>query len=246
MYIFLNRCGFRLPSKWCGTSRGTGPHLDLNPLSPFSSSSFASSVDCLTSGTQESITPLLFWQPIQAFVAVTDNTELNRGGFCSIPGFHLKCFDFFRAIAEEEIGSRQSKTDGNGGPCRSKLPLSLKRGNAFEISWTDFPDLLEKVEHIPVKAGSMLFFDWRMLHGNEDTNDSDTVREVCYIGHLPDVPVNRAYVEAQLKWWKQGIHPPYMSKKFSQIEQEKVLKGTYSFTDLGKKLMGLSSWEMTT
>ncbi|EFA86131.1 hypothetical protein PPL_00691 [Heterostelium album PN500] len=56
--------------------KGTGTHLDCNPFHLFRGERISKE-----SNTVELI-PLRFWQPIQAFVALSDTVEPGNGGFC--------------------------------------------------------------------------------------------------------------------------------------------------------------------
>eukprot|EP01133_Synstelium_polycarpum_P019093 gene19093-22866_t len=96
MYMFVNRVGFRIPTIAAVVSpgantvqRGTGVHLDCNPFHLFKGTR-------KTSDGKEEEAPLRFWQPIQAFVSLTDSPNENEGGFWCVPGFHRKCVSHFR------------------------------------------------------------------------------------------------------------------------------------------------------
>lgn len=82
-------------------------------------------------------------------------------------------------------------------------------------------DIIERIKHIPVRAGSAVFWDDKIPHGNSYRNDlthingdtaavpdfADTLeisgaRAVVYCSFLPDVDVNRNFVLRQLDDWK--------------------------------------------
>jgi hypothetical protein len=80
-------------------------------------------------------------------------------------------------------------------------------------------DIMDRITHIPVRAGSAVFWDNRIPHGNSyrndpiPTRDDDDVahsanalggsgaRAVVYCSFLPDVEVNRRFASRQLVDW---------------------------------------------
>lgn len=226
MFSFVNKCCYRIPSKFFNTlelkqmDRGTGAHLDLNPFDPFSSNLYDS-----PDGAQRA-RPLTFWQPIQGLVAVSDNRSENCGGFCTIPGFHLECFAYFHRKRSE--WKEEERT--------------LKRLNQIHLDEKYTPEIMSRFKHIPLEKGDYLLWDWRMPHLTESQNLSDDVREVIYVAHLPDVELNRKYaIEKQLGWYRSGTHPSYMSKKHRELESTPTYR-PFAHSSLGRKLMGIDSW----
>jgi hypothetical protein len=90
---------------------------------------------------------------------------------------------------------------------------------------------MERVTHIPVRAGSAVFWDNRIPHGNSYRNDPPThtgeggggcgddvahsanalgesgARAVVYCSFLPDVEVNRMFASRQLEDWMMRRAP---------------------------------------
>jgi hypothetical protein len=66
---------------------------------------------------------------------------------------------------------------------------------------------LSKIQHIAVRAGSVVFWDNRIPHANAYRHDGDEPRVVAYCSFLPNVPVNRQYAHQQLARWKRGLNP---------------------------------------
>ncbi|PRP86525.1 hypothetical protein PROFUN_05307 [Planoprotostelium fungivorum] len=195
MYCFLNRCCYRAPSKDNAPQRDTGVHLDLNPYDPFQLNE---------AGTSQ----LMFWQPIQGMLAVTDSLQRGSGGF----------------------------TDHTDVKQEAPKDLSLKRGNATDLN-DRFPP--EKMEFVPLKEGDFLFWDWRLPHSSEAEN-REGFRQVLYVGHLPDVQLNRDFIERQKTILETGRHHNFMSKKFIDIEVDGYKP--FEWSPLGKNLMGLQPW----
>lgn len=229
MFSFVNKCCYRIPSKHFTTpdlkqlDRGTGAHIDLNPFDPFSSNVSDSS----SGDDARHVKPLKFWQPIQGLVAVSENRSPNTGGFCTIPGFHLECFEYFHRKRKE--WQEEERT--------------LKRLNQIHLDEKHTPELMNRFTHVPLERGDYLLWDWRMPHLTETQNLSDEVREVVYVAHLPDVELNRRYtIEKQLPWYRSGSHPSYMSKKHRELESTASYR-PFAHSILGRKLMGIDSWK---
>jgi len=142
-----------------------------------------------------------------------------------------------------------------------------------------------------MKAGSVVFWDNRIPHGNayrndatpdnnaansdssiaHGTNDGDDelittdilgqsgARAVVYCSFLPDIPVNRIFVQSQLEDWKAKRAPRVGDRWIRQDEAESDrdvavsaegtigtnLNGQESrqLSELGKRLIGLAEWE---
>ncbi|EGG23964.1 hypothetical protein DFA_06102 [Cavenderia fasciculata] len=229
MYMFVNRCSFRIPTIGHETiqkpldqliQRGTGTHMDCNPYHLFSGE--------IRNGEtgQMQPSPLRFWQPIQAFISLTDTINPDEGGFWCLPSFHTKCVSHFNSTKLQQ-------------PSWIDKPL-LKRGNAFDMDESEYGSMIGQMKFIPIKRGDILFFDWRTPHHNDARHVGNSIREVVYSAHLPKVSVNETYAAKQLNWYLSGAHPSYVSKAFSKLEMD-----NYSpppLTPLGEKLISLQPW----
>ena len=203
VFMYCDRVGYRLPDALninTATATATGskkkrkiqrsltPHLDCCPQT--------------FHGEKESK-----WRPIQGLVALTDTLVKNEGGFECIPGFH-KEFDSWvenrgvnvnvNAVDADSGGdlnlNLNQSIDPSEAPCVGEFtplrPGSLTANNNDQA-------LLNRMQHIPLKAGDFLLWDNRLPHANAFRNDSPNVREVVYVSYLPDVEVNRAYASEQ-------------------------------------------------
>mmetsp|Transcript_19502 Transcript_19502/g.40823 ORF Transcript_19502/g.40823 Transcript_19502/m.40823 type:complete len:444 (-) Transcript_19502:132-1463(-) len=157
------------------------------------------------------------WRPIQSFVSLTDNLHPNTGGFEAVPGFHR---EFHTWVDNKRLHATQSEfneAQPHARPCV---------GEYTHLSPSHDRLLLQKIQHIPVKAGSVVFWDNRIPHGNSYRNDpvlgdvlgsecSSSISEllgtgsraVVYCSFLPDVDLNRRFVKSQLQDWRLGRHP---------------------------------------
>ncbi|KAF2074804.1 hypothetical protein CYY_003907 [Polysphondylium violaceum] len=209
MFMFINRCCFRVPHSIqqedkIKHQKGTGSHLDCNPYHLFRG-------EKLIDGTVKQI-PLRFWQPIQAFVNLTDTFTMNQGGFWTIPGFHKQCVEYFRDKFPQKVSSPTTTT--------TEIISTLKRGNAFDFDDHLYKELIDKFQFIPMKRGDVLFWDWRMPHHNDKYHLGPLIREVVYAAHLPDVSVNQLYAKQQQQWYETGSHPSYVAKQFADLEKK--------------------------
>ena len=104
-------------------------------------------------------------------------------------------------------------------------------------------DILDQVKHVPVRAGSAVFWDNRIPHANSYRHCGDVPRCVVYCSFLPDVPINREYVQYQLRNWRSGKCP---TDRWIEADSSDATNGDVSadatFTALGRRLMGLDEW----
>lgn len=163
------------------------------------------------------------WKPIQSFIALTDTIHPNQGGFECCPGLHAR----FQRWAEFRLPSAKNPTDSP--PCV---------GAFSPIRPAEDRDIILLFEHIPCRAGDLVCWDNRIPHSNARLNLMNEAREVVYLGFLPDININRAYIEKQYNDYHAGINPTdqwVASKRRSD-------RCMYDFSDLGKKMMGIKPW----
>jgi ectoine hydroxylase-related dioxygenase (phytanoyl-CoA dioxygenase family) len=111
-------------------------------------------------------------------------------------------------------------------------------GQFTPIRMVEDRDIIDRFEHIPCNAGDLVCWDYRIPHANSFKNNTPHTREAVYIGLLPDIELNRSYVENQLERFKRGLVPSdqWHSHKKSQ-------NCDYIFSTLGRKLMSIDPWE---
>ena len=212
---------------------------------------------------------------------MTDNLEPNTGGFEAVPGFHREFHSWVQngrqsnghslwEMNNEELPQSQSSTHPQ--PCV---------GEYTHLSPSHDRGIMQRVQHIPVKAGSVVFWDNRIPHGNAYRNDlcagdNNIIEESCgdvhpisnalgqsgaravvYCSFLPDVPVNRTFVQQQLEYWK-GRRPPRVGdrwirqddgKEYGSEDEIGNVRGSgadqaqaENLSVLGKRLIGLQEW----
>ncbi|KAL7491398.1 hypothetical protein ACHAWT_000762 [Skeletonema menzelii] len=274
-YMYIDRIGFRLPSKLAESigerqlsnneaatnatpinARGTNkqkkkkksraiqrsltPHFDLCPE------------------TYQDATNKNKWRPIQCFVSLTDNLLPNTGGFECCKGFHREFHSWVQR------GRRLSSSDDDKIAEGEDIPPMKQQPCIGEYTHVHDRELMRRVQHIPVKAGSVVFWDNRLPHGNSYRNDNSYdqttissssapleacgARAVVYCSFLPDVAINRSFVERQLIDWKLGRAPRVGDRWIKQDDEEEDdgnLRDDEmepNLSDLGRKLIGLEKW----
>ncbi len=93
----------------------------------------------------------------------------------------------------------------NGGGDRSRQPPTYV-GDFTAIRPQEDANVLSRFEHIPVTAGSALFWGQRIPHANAQCNTSNDCRLVVYGGFLPrGVAINEEYAHEQRRQLSMGI-----------------------------------------
>jgi hypothetical protein len=108
-------------------------------------------------------------------------------------------------------------------------------------------DIMDRIEHIPVRTGSAVFWDNRIPHANAYRHDGSIPRSVVYCSFLPDLPINRNYVTQQLENWKQGQRPTDQwinpDDNDGQSEPTDNLQEKFdALTPLGRRLLAIDPW----
>lgn len=220
-FMYIDRVCFRLPdvilnifgkSKKTRLQRSLYPHLDCCPHRMFSSDKEHPK-----------------WRPIQAFIALTDTLHTEMGGFEACCGFHRR-FDEWAATRRSSVAVVDGSEHSVPPPCV---------GDFTPIRPKDDQEILDAMSHIPCRAGDMVCWDYRIPHGNSRRNESESSREVLYIGFLPPVPTNQLYAREQLRRMRTGLLPGDQWHS-SSVKRE----CGYSFSRLGRLLMGIDDdWE---
>ena len=232
-YSYIDRIGYRLPSALAETlgkehykgkkrklpiQRGLTPHLDCCP------------------DTYDESTNKTKWRPIQCFVSLTENLEADTGGFEAVRGFHRG----FRAWTETRPPSIIEK----GGERISRPAPCV--GEYTHIRPAEDSLVMKQVQHVSVRAGSVVFWDNRIPHANAYRHNGTEPRAVVYCSFLPDVAVNQGYVQDQLVKWKmrqsptdQWVHPNVERDKNSASLDDLLPH----LSRLQRQLLGIDAWE---
>ena len=251
-YLYMDRIGYRLPTS---VSEGLGAFLHST-----SSRDVVGKKKKKAMALQRSLTPHLDccpeglyhkdsnkWRPIQCMISLTDSLQPNMGGFEAARGFHRK----FDKWAHERVLPVPGSNDE-----RDKAP-SLCVGEYTHIRPKEDRYVMDQVSHVPVAAGSAVFWDNRIPHANSYRHDGETPRAVVYCSFLPNVPLNQVYIKTQLQDFLQR-RPPTGSDQWrgSQLETSNNFEDgvsdiggeddknelSHEFSPLGRKLMGLDPW----
>jgi hypothetical protein len=154
-YLYIDRVGYRLPTD-------LAEKLGANDTDP-SINNAVSSKKRKSLAIQRSLTPHLDccpetffsivgkkkWRPIQCFVSLVDTTEPNQGGFEAAKGFHL--------LFDEWAKKRQPTASTVDNIAKSTLCV----GEYTHIRPKEDELVMKMIQHIPVKAGSAVFWDER-------------------------------------------------------------------------------------
>lgn len=253
-YAYIDRIGFRLPTglsqqlgaelenaaagtrskkkKVVPIQRSLTPHLDCCPENLYKE-------DADNSNNLKKSK----WRPIQCFVSLTDNLEASTGGFEAAKGFH-RDFDAWAASREP---TKITRKFGSGGQPETVSFSAPCVGEYTHMRPKEDKGVMDRVEHIPVRAGSAVFWDNRIPHANAYRHDGSIPRSVVYCSFLPDLPINRQYATQQLENWKQGQRPTDQwinpDDNDRQSEPTDDLQEKFdALTPLGRHLLAIDPW----
>jgi hypothetical protein len=247
-YSYFDRVGYRLPTllaeqlgaqllegstvptkkkkKVPAIQRSLTPHLDCCPETFYKD--------------DDGGNPKSKWRPIQCFVSLTDNLQADTGGFEAARGFHRT----FAAWATDRVPT--SVTHKSNGSLETISFPAPCLGEYTHMRPKEDRDVMERVQHIPVKAGSAVFWDNRIPHANAYRHDGKIPRCVVYCSFLPDVSMNRRYAANQLENWMQGWQPT--DQWINRIEDDPCelvedLSAKFgALTPLGRRLLSIDPW----
>lgn len=233
-YLYIDRICYRLPSssaeklgekingyrkkKARSIQRSLTPHLDCCPDTYYQHATK--------------------WRPIQCFVSLTDNLQANTGGFEAAKGFHHH-FEEWAKKRQPTVAFKKEL----GTTTQIEIPPACV-GEYTHIRPKEDREVMERVCHIPVSARSAVFWDNRIPHANAYRHDGSTPRSVVYCSFLPDVALNRQYINNQLQTFlaKRPVTDQWNHIGDSKIDRDKGDDSRYKFSSLGRKLMGIDSW----
>jgi Phytanoyl-CoA dioxygenase (PhyH) len=152
-------------------------------------------------------------QRVQGIVALTD-TEPELGGFqCAPELFHR--FDDWRV----------------GQPAdRDPIRPAIDR--------TEFP-----VVRPTLAAGDLLIFNGMLAHGVGPNRSADRVRAVQYLAMMPALESHQELRRSRVESWRDLSTPTWNGTLLGDaIKHESLRYPTATLTELGEKLLGLTSW----
>jgi hypothetical protein len=125
------------------------------------------------------------WRPIQAFVTLTDHWGGATGGLQVVPGFHRDAGFFARGAEIKE-----------------------SPGEFFRMGDHAYDRLRKSLVTVQAPKGSLVCWDNRLPHATCARLEGADSREVVFVGFLPDITINRQYVEKQCQCLLRGLSPP--------------------------------------
>jgi hypothetical protein len=252
-FAYIDRIGFRLPTglaQQLGAeleNDGDGTQKKKKKVTPIQRS-LTPHLDCCPENlykedANSNNNPKSKWRPIQCFVSLTDNLEANTGGFEAAKGFH-RCFDAWAAGREPTNITRKSSSGGQPETVSFPAPCV---GEYTHMRPKEDRDVFDRIEHIPVRAGSAVFWDNRIPHANAYRHDGNIPRCAVYCSFLPDLPINRKYATDQLENWKEGRRPTDQwinpDGNDDQSEPTDNLQEKFdALTPLGRQLLAIDPW----
>jgi len=99
-----------------------------------------------------------------------------------------------------------------------------------------------EVKPIPGKAGDLLIWHWLLAHGN-GRNVADRPRLAQYISMSPAREDNEEYRQDRIRKWQERLSPDGRAFPGDPRGLEQMHGKTAELTPLGRKLLGVDSWE---
>ena len=152
-------------------------------------------------------------QNVQGVIALSDQTDLNTGGFQCVPWLYQN-YDTWKKTQPEDR-------------------------NRFQPDIKDFED---KIEKVALEAGDLLIFNSLLAHGIRPNLSKDKVRIAQYISMMPAEEDNEALKTWRVNSWKNRIAPegyafPGDPRNWEQTKYKQAV-----LNPLGEKLLGLKKW----
>lgn len=96
---------------------------------------------------------------------------------------------------------------------------------------------------VPMKAGDLMIFNSLLAHGIRPNTSEDKVRMAQYISMTPAAEDNTELREKRVQSWKERRAPEGFAFPGDPREWERTRYETAALTPLGRKLLGLDSWD---
>ena len=153
-------------------------------------------------------------QNVQGVIALSDQTDLDMGGFQCIPWL-FQNYDTW------------------------KLTQAQNR-NRFQ---PDITGLEDKIEKVAMEAGDLLIFNSLLPHGIRPNRSNNKVRIAQYISMMPAEEDNAVLKAWRINSWKNRVAPEGYAFPGDPRKWEQTKYSTASLSSLGEKLLGLNSWD---
>ena len=153
-------------------------------------------------------------QNVQGVIALSDQTDLDMGGFQCIPWL-FQNYDTW------------------------KLTQAQDR-NHFQ---PDITGLEDKIEKVAMEAGDLLIFNSLLPHGIRPNRSNNKVRIAQYISMMPAEEDNAALKAWRMNSWKNRVAPEGYAFPGDPRKWEQTKYSTAALSPLGEKLLGINSWD---
>ena len=153
-------------------------------------------------------------QNVQGVLSLADQTDENMGGFQCIPWL-FRNYDQWKLTQPEER-------------------------NKFQ---PDMAELEDKLIKVPLEKGDLLIFNSMEPHGIRPNLTNDKVRIAQYISMMPAQEKDDTLKNWRINSWKNRIAPEGYAFPGDPRNWEQTKYKTAELSPLGKKLLGLDSWE---
>ena len=152
-------------------------------------------------------------QNVQGVIALSDQTDVNMGGFQCIPWLYQNYE-------------------------RWKLTQPQDR-NRFQ---PDITGLEDKIEKVALEVGDLLIFNSLLAHGIRPNRSEGKVRIAQYISMMPAEEDNESLKKWRIHSWKNRIAPEGYTFPGDPRNWEQTKYNTAKLSPLGEKLLGLTPW----
>jgi hypothetical protein len=106
----------------------------------------------------------------------------------------------------------------------------------------DMTGIEDKIVKVTMNPGDLMIFNSLLAHGVAANTSNDTVRMAQYISMFPADESDLVEREARIRSWREREAPKRAAFPGDPREWEKNRYETAKLTELGEKLLGLTSW----
>jgi len=152
-------------------------------------------------------------QNVQGVIALSDQTDINMGGFQCIPWLYQN-YDSWKLTQPEDRNRFQPDING----------------------------LEDKIEKVAMEAGDLLIFNSLLAHGIRPNLSKNKVRIAQYISMMPSEEDNEVLKQWRINSWKNRVAPEGYAFPGDPRNWEQTKYKTAQLSSLGEKLLGLTKW----
>ncbi len=190
------------------------------------------------------------WGTEKLWVSI-DRANLN---FPIRPGFEYKGFIHWdydpdtNPVIVQGVLALADQTDENMGGFQC-IPELFRNYHSWKLTQPEdrnhfMPDItgLELVK-VPLEAGDLLIFNSLEPHGIRPNLSKDKVRIAQYISMMPAEEDNEPLRQWRINSWRDRIAPEGYAFPGDPRNWEQTRYNTAELNELGKKLLGLTTWD---